>query len=463
MEQKQNSWPKFYANQLIVGAGKIAVVTGWTKKEEVFKTLSAGSKQKIAVIGQLYSKEGINYIIRNVFLNPSITFIILTGKDLSKSLSELRSFLAGEKKSYIHEEISKDKLAEFINFFGKHFLFVEESNIDNFLKEVDLSTFPEKWTELPIDFASHIAKTNPKISFPSEKVGFRLEGATVPDVWLKVLDRIFKFGYVKNSSYGENQKELVNIITIINNDDPDNPKLAPFLNFSKEDLLNYYPQMMTDCTYEGVEYTYGSRLRNHDGKNQIELIIDELKSQNYSRRAIAFTWNVKKDCKNEKSPCLDLVQALIQGDFLYVTAYFRSNDMFRAWPLNAYGILKIQKEIATALNLKIGKLTIISCSAHIYERDFIEAEKTLKKFKPKLECEIDSRGNFVVEVLKEEIVVKHFDAAGIFLQEFKGKNLQGIREQIFAYITDISHALYLGAELQKAETALKTKGFYIQS
>jgi len=462
MEQEKSNWPKYYANQLIVSTGNIAVVTGWTKKEDIFKMPSEECRKKVAVIGQLYSKEGINYIIRNIFLNPKINYIIITGKDLSQSLSEFESFLKGEEKNYIHEEISKDKLKEFIDYFGKHFLFIEELELNTALKNLKLSDFSEKWTEKPVDFAGHIAKGKGSSDLPSEKVGFRLEGTTVPVVWLKILDRISKFGFEKMSAYGEKQRELVNIITVVNNDDPDNPCLAPYLHFSKKDLINYYPQMMTDCTFEGVEYTYGNRLRNHDGKNQIQLIVDELKTQNFSRRAIAFTWNVKKDCKSEKSPCLDLVQALIQGDFLYVTAYFRSNDMFRAWPLNAYGLLKIQKEIATALELKTGKLTIISCSAHIYERDFLDAQKLLEKYKPKLECEIDTRGNFVIEAINNEIVVKHLDAEGSFLQEFKGKNAGQIREQICGYITDVAHAIYLGAELYKAELALKNHEVYVQ-
>lgn len=461
MKKQQINWPKYYANQLIiVNTGKVSIITGWTKKEDIFKRLSDESKEKVSVIGQLYSKEGINFIIRNLFLNPSINFLIITGKDLSSSLKEFKSFLSGEEKDYIHEEIPKEKVREFIGYFSKHSLFAEESEIDNILKNMDISSLPQKWTEEPIDFEDHLAKS--ATTFPSEKTGFRIEGRKVSDVWLKVLDRIFKFGFEKMSAYGEKQRELINIMTVINNDDPDNPYLPAFLYFKKEDLTNYYPQMMTDCIYEGVEYTYGSRLRNHDGINQIQGIIDELKKENYSRRAIAFTWNVEKDHKSIKSPCLDLVQALVQNNALYLTAYFRSNDMYRAWPQNAYGLLKIQKEIAEALNLKIGKLIIISCSAHIYERDFLEAQRMIEKNKPRLECEIDPRGNFVIEIKNDEIVVKHVDVQGSFLQEFRGKNAQEIRDQISGFVTDIAHAMYLGAELHKAEMALKNLHIYNQ-
>lgn len=460
---KIDIWPKYYASQLILNRepnSTVAIASGWTKKEDVWKALSEESKKKVLSVGQLYSKEGINFIIRNLFLNPSINFLIITGRDLSGSLKEFKNFLSGEKKDFIHEEIPEERIKEFIEYFSKHHLVVDISEIENTLKVLDISKLPQKWTKEPIEFADHSATE--ATTFPSEKVGFRIEGKKVADVWLKVLDRIMKFGYVKMSQYGEKQRELVDIITVIAKDDPDDPYLPSYLYFNKEDLINYYPQMMTDSVFEGVEYTYGSRLRNHNGINQIESMIDELRAENYSRRAVAFTWNVEKDCKNSKSPCLDLVQALVQDNVLYFTAYLRSNDMYRAWPQNAYGLLKIQKEIAETLGLLIGKLVIISCSAHIYERDFLEAQKMIEKNKPSLECEMDPRGNFVIEIKGEEITVKHVDDEGIFLQEFKGKTAQELRDKIGRFVSDSTHAIYLGSELYRAEQALKNKTEFIQ-
>jgi thymidylate synthase len=462
-QPNNSTWPKYYANQLIVNKNpnsRVALTTGWTKKEEVWDKLSQESKDKVLIAGQLYSKEGINFIIRNTFLNPNTGFLIVCGRDLSGSLKEFKSFLSGEKKDFIHEEIPEDKVNEFREYFSKHSLFIEASEVDSVLKELDTLSLPEKWTKEPVEFPSHSGKE--VNAFPSEKVGIRIEGRKVADVWLKVLDRIIKFGYEKMSSYDEKQRELVDLITIINDENPDKPYLPFFMGFNDKDLTKYYPQLMTKGSFEGVEYTYGSRLRNHSGINQVAEMIEELRKGHYSRRAIAFTWNVEKDCGNVKAPCLNVVQALIEDDVLYLTAYFRSNDMFKAWPQNAFGLLKIQKEIAIELNLRIGKMIIISCSAHIYERDFADAQKIVEKNKPKLECEIDPRGNFVIELSNEEILVKHIDTQGLFLQEFRGKTAEELRNQINRFVSDTTHAIYLGSELYRAEQALKNKTEFIQ-
>lgn len=451
------SWPKYYSNQLILNKGSVALITGWTKKEDVYASLTPESKEKIAVAGQLYSKEGINFVIRNTFLNPRIKFLVITGKDLSGSIKELKSFLSGAKKKFIHEEIDEKKIDEFVSYFSKHHLCAEISELNEKLKDLN---FTGKWTDKPVLFPPHLAK---KIkSFPSEKTAFRFEGEKIANVWPKVLDAILKFGCIKKSSYSEKQMELINIVTVIDNEDPDNPFFSPYFSFSRKDLINYFPQVMTEWSFEGVEYTYGSRLRNHDRINQIEEIINELKGSHYSRRAIAFTWNVKKDCRNPKPPCLDSVQALVQNKTVYLTAYFRSNDMFRAWPQNAFGLLKIQKEIADALGFKTGKLVVVSCSAHIYERDFLEAQKVIEKHKSFL-LETDPRGNFVIEIENKEIIVKHYNLKGVFLQEFRGKTARELRLKISPFISLCEHAIYMGEELAKAEFAMRNNTFYKQS
>ncbi len=97
-----------------------------------------------------------------------------------------------------------------------------------------------------------------------------------------------------------------------------------------------------------------------------------------SRRAIAFTWDVVDDINAKSAPCLDLVNAIVQDNKLFLTCYIRSNDMYRAWPQNAFGLRQIQKIIADGVGIKMGKLCIVSNSAHIYERDFLKSSRSCR-------------------------------------------------------------------------------------
>ncbi|MCX6744027.1 MAG: thymidylate synthase [Candidatus Parcubacteria bacterium] len=455
------SWPKYYTNQILIPSpeGFIGIVSGWTKKEHIEELISAENKNKIGAIGQLYSKEGINYIIRNLFLNPQMTRLIVTGRDLSGSVKFLQDFLnSGTGQDIIHKEIPAEKIQDFINWFKTNSVFIPEQEIDKYLTNAKVSA--QTWIPEITEFPDPAQREN--IDFPSEEICFRLEDKKIADLWLKVLDRILKFGVNKMSQYSEMQRELINITTIINDENPEDPFLPDYLYFTRQDLENYYPQLMTDRIFEGVEYTYGSRFRNFNGINQIEAVIKDLKANNYSRRAIAFTWDVMKDTGNPKSPCINLVNALVQGDKVYLSTYIRSNDMYRAWPQNAFALRKVQKEIADALNLKLGKLCIISNSAHIYERDFLAASEMVEKHKPQTECVQDPRGSFELKVENGKIVASHYSPTGQFIQKFEGLTAAEIGNQIFTFISDILHALDLGKELMKAELALKNNLTYIQ-
>lgn len=71
-------WPKYYNEVLLKPelSGDIGIVCGWTKKELIEKKLTDENKKRIAVIGQLYSREGLNFIVRNLFLNPNLKHLI---------------------------------------------------------------------------------------------------------------------------------------------------------------------------------------------------------------------------------------------------------------------------------------------------------------------------------------------------------------------------------------------------
>jgi len=75
-----SSWPKYFSKKLWVGNPKsnIGIITLWTPKERILSQLDP---QDFAIGGQLYSKAGISFLIRNVFANPRIRYLILCGKD----------------------------------------------------------------------------------------------------------------------------------------------------------------------------------------------------------------------------------------------------------------------------------------------------------------------------------------------------------------------------------------------
>ncbi|MFC1802223.1 thymidylate synthase [Patescibacteria group bacterium] len=455
MNKSKEKWPKYY-NRMILQPnpnGDIGIICGWTKKEVIEEKLDENTKERVAAIGQLYSPEGINYIIRNLFLNPELKYLFVVGLNLSKSFDFFHDFLfRSVEGSVLHKEIPVHRIEEFRNWFAQHTYFVkDEKELSDFVKSLEKTE--EGWTKNAEEF------TDPEPvavdTYPSEKIGFRVEDKKVADAWLKVLDRLVRFGEKKKTQYGDEERVLIGFTTIISEEDPEDFYLPDYLTFGKSELDNYFNQIMTDNIPDDLEYTYGSRLRNHGNVNQIENIIEKLKEEDCTRRAVGVLWNVEIDSNNPKPPCLNLIQAVVNDDKLYLTCYIRSNDMFGGWPQNAMAMLKVQEEIARAVGKKRGKLMIVSNDAHFYERDFGRVKEILKKNKPALECTQDPRGSFVIDIEDNKIKVEQMTPCGQVIKKYYGKTAVEIEHQVYPHVSEILHALDLGSELQKAEVALQ--------
>ena len=470
-------WPVRYKEMLALGNLKsnVGVVCHWTIKDLIVRGLN---KNTYAVAGQLYSRDlGVSSIVRNVLAHPHIDTLILCGNEgaieetkSSKALLNLLNngvdqnhFITGSLQAKIEKEIPIEK----INLFRSRVKIVNligENDSQKIQKSID-----ENFKDVPQRYETFIFPEPEKtenMELPSENAVFVVRRNKVAECWIDILKNIMVFGKIKRSQYGERQKELVDLITIIEDEDSSSRYLPGYLPLTDEQIKDYIPTIATAKKIEGSKYTYGQRLREYGGIDQVQDIINLIAKTPYSRRAVASTWNVEFDRASENPPCLDLFQALVQGNKLSLTVYIRSNDMFLGWPENAFGILTLQDLIIQEvnrnnpeLNLRKGSVITISASAHIYERDWEEAKKILKE-NPKLQCAWDPRGNFVIGIANGFIDV--YNTSDPVNLRWQGKSAHELLDQMIFYISQIPHAAYLGRELTKAEFALKNNSPYIQ-
>jgi len=463
-------WPICFGDLVDVGDlnNSVGVVTLWTKKEFILRHLKP---EQYALVGQLYSRhEGFNALLRNCLANKNIRHILVVGVDLNKAGDALISFfecgvdenhsVKGVNDVIIDKEIpltSLDNLRKHVKVYDYRSLkdFSKLSSIVNELENLGSYGEPEIFP---------ITKQAIPDTYPSEKSGFVVRENYIGEAWLHILHNIMKFGFIKKSQYSDDQRELLNIVSVIEKEDPDNPKFYEFFKFTKEDLFNYYPQIISGDSIKGIEYSYGQRLRSEKDVDQIQIIIDILKKTLYTRRAIAVTWNLEKDISSEKPPCLILVHFLVQNKLLYMTAFFRSNDMFHAWPLNAFGLRKLQFTVAKEMDILPGSLTIISNSAHIYKQNWTATQDIIIQYNPKLKMLGDQRGNLIIRLVDGKIIVTHTGTGGKVLDSFTGKDAYYLYTELIKKkkVSELSHAIYLGTELQKAVIALEKGIPYVQ-
>jgi len=480
-------WPILYKHVLQVKDpnNSVGIAVMWTERQIVAQLLK---NHRYSVIGNLYSSAGISAMIRNIYANPHIRNIVLWGADLSRSGQALLAFMENgidrdyyivgdEKRGQIEKEIGRDA----VNLFRKS---VDVVNLRG--KPVDelQRTVRELSRKKPKAFTKpHVFPTNrPKpFTYPSEQVGFRIHGQTAALTWLRILNAIMRYGRNKTTRYAqENElKELLNVMAVVSGENPDTPHLPHYFPFTEKDLTVYYPQVLSPKIIPGVSYTYGQRLRNYGGVDQIAQIVRLIKSRPFSKKMVAFTAKIKEDwnaVNKGDTPCLTQVLCSIQDGKLIMTTHFRSQDMVHGWPRNVFSLLKLQKLIGSETGYPLGPFVMITHSAHIYSDDYALAEKIVREnlekelgFSARTHFEEDARGNVIVEVEERkkekgkrkkeyEIVAKLYAPdGGLLLKEWRGKTAMEvyIRMTDWDWLVLPSHLVYLGTELQRAEYAIR--------
>ena len=197
------------------------------------------------------------------------------------------------------------------------------------------------------------------------------------------VQKVFNEGNEIKDERGSLTKELLNLIIEIKNPLPVETPEGYF--WSGEKLEIYKKQFLSKDSQDFV-YTYGNRLRKHfisgldlesvdsiEYIDQIQEVVNRLKENSKTRRAISVTWDPSIDTKKEEVPCMILVDFKIRNGKLHTTALWRSHDIFGAWVPNAAGLVNLSSFVAECVGVSVGAIVIQSISAHIYEVNYDDA------------------------------------------------------------------------------------------
>jgi len=462
------------SNRLIVGnpEGHVAIVTLWSKAKEIEKKVDAS---KYCVIGQLFSGErGLDLLVRNLLANPQITNIVVTGTDFSKSGTVLEDFFRngfekGETrvtkkpvwrvKSGLEGYVGLDIPAEVLE---------ELRGSVNVSRAADIATLDFSLLQRPGKLREKrvFEKTEKEVKrYVGDYSGYVVRGKSVAEAWLKVIDTILKFGKESETHFDEPQREVLNLLSVIEEEDPNNFHIPDYLPCDRERVEAYIPRVTRDLPgAERNDYTYGSRMRSWFGTDQVRRAVDKLAREPISRAVVIGLWDAGKDLEMGGSPCLNHMWLRVSEDRLHMTCIFRSHDMFEGYPENAFGLRKLQEEIRAELQerlgrgIALGELMILSQSAHLYRDTWEWAEKVTQLHLPQHRrhmSRLDPRGNFVISLEGGEIVLEHTSPSGESIGKFRAKSGAELRDELTREntVSLMPHAFDLGLEVMKAETA----------
>ena len=136
--------------------------------------------------------------------------------------------------------------------------------------------------------------------------------------------------------------------------------------------IGKHAKMWLKLTDDGVtnNSAYGYILLKKYGFNQIEQIIDLLKKDPNSRRAVLNISDPAIDrIKTHDMQCTIALQFVIRDGALEETVYMRSNDVYFGFPYDYIFFISIGEYIAKSLGITLAKYTHTATSMHMYLRD----------------------------------------------------------------------------------------------
>ena len=190
--------------------------------------------------------------------------------------------------------------------------------------------------------------------------------------------------------YNTNQKELS--MTMVVEEPLAEPMISKLFIGGYRELEQYQQEMLDGILDFEVErgnwaYTYHQRM-----EKQIPFVIEELKRNPYSRRAVIDIRDAA-DIGSAEPACLQHIQYFVRNDRLDCAVLFRSNDACKATFMNAFALIMLQKRIADELGYKVGSYTHRANSFHCYEKDFPMLEGYVRR----IEQQEDLAYNYVGE------------------------------------------------------------------
>jgi len=247
-----------------------------------------------------------------------------------------------------------------------------------------------------------------------------IEAKTLGEAWEKACIKIMKEGHQRFVQAPEYQIETRDLPLMIKVAEPlSEPRLSEKANTTRE-LADEYAKKFLDGSGKenenSFDYTYYSRLRCYpDCKvrawlpsvtesdeelkkaveeispgrkclvrriDQVEKAIKILKKDPTRRTVVMHTWIPFRDLmkfgpkrEDTSSPCLLLVYPQLVDGRLHFFVVMKTNDLYNAWPENAYAFTFLQKYIADELKVDTGTYTHFSISMHIYKDMYEEVKQ----------------------------------------------------------------------------------------
>jgi len=189
-----------------------------------------------------------------------------------------------------------------------------------------------------------------------------VEAETIGEAWLETARRILREGAAAVYD-GEPTKELAHLAIHVTAPDPADPTIA---RLADPEWLDWMRRNFTepgDVAELGGARSYGRRLRDYGGRDQVAWVIERLADPECRSAAIT-TFEPHTDTLYV--PCISLLDFWRVSGPLELVVYAHSLDFGKKAYGNLVELARLQHEVAGAVGCAVGSLLVHAKSAHVY-------------------------------------------------------------------------------------------------
>lgn len=224
-------------------------------------------------------------------------------------------------------------------------------------------------------------------------------GDTLPEAYHNALHMLWICGkIVPCPDYNTEQKEISLTMEVKN--PLKEPMISRLMIGGPRELEQYRQEILDGILDFEIErgnwaYTYHDRIAQ-----QIPFVIEELRRNPYSRRAVIVVRDWEVDSKSTDPACLQHIQYFVRDNKLHCKLMFRSNDACKATFMNAFALIMLQKRIADELGYEVGTYTHRANSFHCYAADYALLDGYVERYLSGAETTYDYKDEW--EIMMEE-------------------------------------------------------------
>lgn len=467
--------------------GTVGIITLWSGVDYIERNLIKigvnlnPSDSPVAVIGTLYGN-GLRELLRNLLYNPQIDTLVVFGRNRSGSAEDLIAFFENgiepvnmdQKTPFFFEGAEPviirgrkriiDGLVTPEMFKSRPKVFFAGEPQDRETPERIRYFFEHYRPDGSKNFIERVVVPLPDFSvvhYPSNPRTHTIWANDPVTAWKDLIHTLFLFGNPVRLRKGK-RRELQNVKVVIERPEPVSDDELDRYGFDHEYVRRYEREFLASELPEDTSYTYGHRMRSYFGWDQIEKVITRLIDDPEDRRCYIVLWDPRGDMEAEESvPCLVSVFFRHYGNKLTLTATFRTHNALDAWLVNLHGLMALQRYVSSTVGMEPGAITVISHSISIDEGELDRAQRIAseKEFRYRL----DPMGYFRISLDGDEILVEYCHE-DMVLKTYRSDKAARLQHEIArdGIISEISHAIYLGRQLEKAERCLREGKEFVQ-